>query len=489
MSNRSAHSHFNPWLALVVVCLGQFMVVLDATIVNVALPAIKADLEISQANLQWIVNAYTLLFGGFLLLGGRAADLIGRRTLFIAGVTVFTGASLLNGLASSEEMLISARALQGLGGALMSPAALAVITTTFAEGSERTKALSIWAGIASGGSAVGLLLGGILTEALSWEWIFFINVPIGIAIIVAALRLVPNSRVEGGNRHFDLAGAVSVTAGLLVLVYAIVKAEDWGWGSGSTLGLAAVAIALLGAFIWIEGRSPFPLMRLSLFRLRSLAAANGVFLIVAGGLFGMFFFASLYLQNILGYSALETGFAFLPVTVGIMMGAVTSQQLVQRVGVRPVMLAGLTVAAIGLTILGLSTRVDGSYLGVLGGLFPMAVGMGATFVSLTLVATTNVDEDDAGLASGIFNTSQQVGGALGLAILSTLANSRTAGILGDLTGAPTQAQQQAALVDGFQLAFLVAAGLTAAGAVVLGLVLRRRDVARIDAGDAVAVPA
>jgi EmrB/QacA subfamily drug resistance transporter len=489
MSNRSAHSHFNPWLALVVVCLGQFMVVLDATIVNVALPAIKADLEISQANLQWIVNAYTLLFGGFLLLGGRAADLIGRRTLFIAGVTVFTGASLLNGLASSEEMLISARALQGLGGALMSPAALAVITTTFAEGSERTKALSIWAGIASGGSAVGLLLGGILTEALSWEWIFFINVPIGIAIIVAALRLVPNSRVEGGNRHFDLAGAVSVTAGLLVLVYAIVKAEDWGWGSGSTLGLAAVAIALLGAFIWIEGRSPFPLMRLSLFRLRSLAAANGVFLIVAGGLFGMFFFASLYLQNILGYSALETGFAFLPVTVGIMMGAVTSQQLVQRVGVRPVMLAGLTVAAIGLTILGLSTRVDGSYLGVLGGLFPMAVGMGATFVSLTLVATTNVDEDDAGLASGIFNTSQQVGGALGLAILSTLANSRTSGILGDLTGAPTQAQQQAALVDGFQLAFLVAAGLTAAGAVVLGLVLRRRDVARIDAGDAVAVPA
>jgi len=487
--NRSDHSHFNPWLALIVVCLGQFMVVLDATIVNVALPAIKADLHISQANLQWIVNAYTLLFGGFLLLGGRAADLFGRRNLFIAGVTLFSTASLVNGLASSEEMLIGARAAQGLGGALMSPAALAVITTTFAEGAERTKALSIWASIASGGSAVGLLLGGILTETLSWEWIFFINVPIGVGIVLAALRLVPNSRVEGGSRHFDVVGAVSVTAGLLVLVYAIVKAQEWGWGSGSTLGLATLAAALLGAFVVIELRSPLPLVRLGLFRLRSLAVANGVFLMVVGGLFAMFFFASLYLQGILGYSALTTGFAFLPVTAGIMMGAVAAQQLVQKVGVRPVMLTGLTVAAAGLTILGVSTKVDGSYLGVLGGLFPMAMGMGATFVSLTLVATTNVEEDDAGLASGIFNTSQQVGGALGLAILSTLANDRTSGILADLTGQPTQAQMQSALVEGFQLAFFVAAGLLALGAVLLGVLLRQRDVARIDAGDAVPVPA
>ena len=486
--NRSDHSHFNPWLALIVVCLGQFMVVLDATIVNVALPAIKADLHISQANLQWIVNAYTLLFGGFLLLGGRAADLFGRRNLFIAGVTLFSTASLVNGLASSEEMLIGARAAQGLGGALMSPAALAVITTTFAEGAERTKALSIWASIASGGSAVGLLLGGILTETLSWEWIFFINVPIGVGIVLAALRLVPNSRVEGGSRHFDVVGAVSVTAGLLVLVYAIVKAQEWGWGSGSTLGLATLAAALLGAFVVIELRSPLPLVRLGLFRLRSLAVANGVFLMVVGGLFAMFFFASLYLQGILGYSALTTGFAFLPVTAGIMMGAVAAQQLVQKVGVRPVMLTGLTVAAAGLTILGVSTKVDGSYLGVLGGLFPMAMGMGATFVSLTLVATTNVEEDDAGLASGIFNTSQQVGGALGLAILSTLANDRTSGILADLTGQPTQAQMQSALVEGFQLAFFVAAGLLALGAVLLGVLLRQRDVARIDAGDAVPVP-
>ena len=487
--NRSADSQINPWLALVVVCLGQFMVILDATIVNVALPAIKEDLEISQANLQWIVNAYTLLFGGFLLLGGRAADLFGRRTLFVAGVVIFSVASLVNGLASSEEMLIGARALQGLGGALMSPAALAVITTTFAEGSDRNKALAIWAAIASGGSAVGLLLGGVLSEALSWEWIFFSNVPIGVAIVFAAFRLVPNSRVEGGNRHFDLAGAVSVTAGLLVLVYAIVKAEEWGWGSGSTLGLAALAVALLAAFIAIELRSPFPLVRLGLFRMRSLAAANGVFLMVAGGLFALFFFSSLYLQNILGYSPIETGFAFLPVTVGIMIGAMTAQQLVPKAGVRPVMLTGLTVAAIGLTVLALTTKVDGTYLGVLAGLFPMSLGMGATFVSLTLVATTNVEDDDAGLASGIFNTSQQVGGALGLAILSTLANDRTASFLGGLTGAPSPAQQQAALVEGFQLAFLVAAGLVAAGAVILALLIRRRDVARIDAGDAVAVPA
>jgi EmrB/QacA subfamily drug resistance transporter len=487
--NRSDHSHFNPWLALVVVCLGQFMVVLDATIVNVALPSIKADLGISQANLQWVVNAYTLLFGGFLLLGGRAADLFGRRNLFIAGATLFSVASLANGFASSEEMLIGARAAQGLGAALMSPAALAVITTSFAEGAERTKALSIWAAIASGGSAVGLLLGGILTETLSWEWIFFINVPIGVGIVLAALRFVPNSKVEGGSRHFDLVGAISVTAGLLVLVYAIVKAQDWGWGSGSTLGLAALAAALLAAFIWIESRSPFPLMRLSLFRLRSLAVGNAAFLIVVGGLFAMFFFASLYLQNILGYSALTTGLAFLPVTVGIAMGALTAQQLVPKRGVRPVLLTGLSVAAVGLAILGVSTQVDGSYFGVLGGLFPMSLGMGATFVTLTLVATTGVDENDAGLASGIFNTSQQVGGALGLAILSTLANERTTGILGDLTGQPTQAQMQSALVEGFQLAFFVAAGLLAVGALLLGLLLRQRDVARIDAGDAVPVPA
>ena len=479
----------NPWLALIVVCMGQFMVVLDATVVNVALPSIQADLGFSDSSLQWVVNAYTLFFGGFLLLGGRMADLIGRRTLFLAGIGVFTVASLLNGLAQSEEMLIGARALQGLGGALLSPAALAVITTTFEEGSDRTKALSAWAAIASGGSAAGLLLGGVLTELLSWEWIFFINVPIGIAIVFAALRFVPNSRVAGGTRHFDVAGAVSVTGGLVLLVYAIVKAQEWGWGSVDTLALGALAFSLLAAFVWIERRSPSPLVRLSLFRMRSLAVANGVFLLIIGGLFAMFFFASLYLQNILDYSALTTGVAFLPVTAGIMIGAVAAQQLVRRVGVLAVMRTGMLVAAAGLAVLAATTSVDGSYLGVLAGLLPMSIGMGATFVSLTLVATTGVEADDAGLASGVFNTAQQVGGALGLAVLSTLANERTAGIVADLTGAPSVAQQQAAAVEGFQLAFIAAAALMAIGVLLITVLLRRRDVARIDAGDTVPVPA
>jgi predicted MFS family arabinose efflux permease len=329
----------------------------------------------------------------------------------------------------------------------------------------------------------------VLTELLSWEWIFFINVPIGIAIVFAALRLVPNSRVDTGTRHFDLAGAVSVTAGLVVLVYAIVKAEDWGWGSVDTLALGALAVALLATFIWIERRSPSPLVRLSLFRMRSLATANGVFVLIIGGLFAMFFFASLYLQNVLGYSALTTGVAFLPVTAGIAIGAVTAQQLVTRVGVRAVMLTGMVVAAAGLGVLALTTSVDGTYLGVFAGLVPMSIGMGATFVTLTLVATTGVQADDAGLASGVFNTSQQIGGALGLAVLSTLANDRTAGILADLTGAPTAAQQQSALVEGFQLAFIASAVLMALGAVLIAVLLRRRDVARIDAGETVPVPA
>jgi EmrB/QacA subfamily drug resistance transporter len=481
--NRSENSHFNPWLATIVVCLGQFMVVLDATIVNVALPSIQGDLGISDDSLQWIVNAYTLLFGGFLLLGGRAADLIGRRTLFIAGVTVFSTASFLNALASSEAMLIGGRALQGLGGALLSPAALAVITTSFDEGAARTKALSVWAAIASGGSAAGLLLGGVLVEALSWEWIFFVNVPIGIAIVFAALRLVPNSRVQAARRHFDLAGAISVTAGLVVLVYAIVRAQDWGWGSAQTLGLGAVAFALLGAFVAIERRSPAPLVRLGLFRMRSLATANGVFLVVMGGLFGMFFFATLYLQNILGYSPLQTGFAFLPVTVGIIIGATLAQQFIPRLGVRPVMLSGLALAAGGLALLAATTRVGGDYLGVLGGLLAMATGMGLTFVPMTLVATTNVSDDDAGLASGIFNTSQQVGGALGLAVLSTLAAGRTSDLLAD------GMERRHALVEGFQLAFIVAAALLAVGAILTATLLRRSDVERIESGEAVPVPA
>jgi EmrB/QacA subfamily drug resistance transporter len=490
----------SPWLILFVVTMGQFMVVLDATIVNVALPSIQTDLSMSESSLQWIVNAYTLVFGGFLLLGGRAADLIGRRTLFLAGIVVFSAASLLSGLAQSEETLIVARALQGLGGALLSPAALAVITTTFSEGSERTKALAVWAAVASGGSAVGLLLGGILVEALSWEWIFFVNVPVGIALAFAALRLVPNSRVESARRHFDIPGAVSVTAGLVILVYAIVKAQDWGWSSVETLGLGAVALALLGVFAAIELRSPAPLVRLGIFRKRTLALGNGVFLFLMAGMFAMFFFVSLYVQNILGYSPLEAGLAFLPVTAGIMIGATAAQQLMPRIGVRAITLTGMSVAAIGLVILAATTQVHGSYLTLLAGLMPISIGMGVSFVPMTLVATTGVDQSEAGLASGVFNTSQQIGGALGLAILSTLANDRTASVLGGLGGAATQAQQNVALVEGFQLAFYVAAGLVVVGTILIATLLRRRDVARIeeaaveekpgpDTGEAVIVPA
>jgi EmrB/QacA subfamily drug resistance transporter len=469
------------WIALIVVCFGQFMVILDATIVNVALPSIQTDLKLSTEQLQWIVNAYTLMFGGFLLLGGRAADLIGRRRLFIAGLAVFSGASLANALANTGEVLILFRGLQGLGAALISPAALSIITTTFSEGEERTQAMGVWGAIAGAGGAFGLLIGGILTDLLSWPWIFLVNIPIGIGTACAALRFVPESRAETAERRFDVAGAVSVTAGLLVLVYAIVRAQVKGWGSLHTLGLTAVAIALLAAFVIIERRSVAPLVRLSILRIRTLATANGVMFIVVGGLFGMFFFASLYVQRILGYSPLKAGFAFLPVTIGIIVGAtLASQLLIRRFGVKPTVVGGMTLAAIGLVVLAATTKVDGSYLGILFGLVPMAIGMGCTFVPLTLVATTGIDSEDAGLASGVFNTSQQVGGALGLAVLATLASERTSTWLSDLGHRPTAHDQAAGLVEGFQLAFAVSAGLMVVGVVLIALLLRRRDLERID---------
>src|SRR5215207_228255 len=466
----------NRWLVLVLVCLAQFMVVLDATITNVALPSIQRDLGFSAADLQWVVNGYTLTFGGFLLLGGRMGDLIGRKRIFIAGVTAFSTASLLCGLSHSSEMLIIARGLQGLGAALVSPAALSIITTTFAEGPDRTKALGVWSAIA----AVGLLLGGVLTETLSWEWIFFVNVPVGVAAALLSLRFVPESRAPDRPDSFDIAGAVTVTAGLIVLVYAIVKAESFGWGSARTLGLGAAAIALLAAFVLIEQRSNSPLIRLGVFRIRSLTIANTVLLAVGGGLFANFFFASLYVQEILGYSPLEAGLAFLPVTVGIRVGAGLAQQLIKRFDVRHIAVGGMALAAVGLYILS-RVPVDGEYLAdLLPGLLPMAVGMGLTFVPITLIATTNVSGNDAGLASGLFNTSQQVGGALGLAVLATLAADKTASVLAGLGRPPEPADQPAALVEGFQVAFTGASLLLAAAAVVLALTLRASDTANIN---------
>lgn len=467
------------WFVLVLVCLAQFMVILDATIVNVALPSIQRDLQFSAADLQWAINSYTLTFGGFLLLGGRAADIVGRRRLFVGGTLLFTVASLVNGLSTSSEMLIIARGVQGLGAALVSPAALSIITTTFPEGAERQKALGVWSAIAAGGGAVGLLLGGILTDQLSWEWIFFVNVPVGLVAAALSWRYIPESRMLGRS-GFDFAGAVSVTAGLIVLVYAIVKAQEFGWGSARTLGLAAVALALLGIFVAIERRSHAPLVRLGIFRVRSLTGANLVLVVVAGGLFALFFFASLYVQEILGYDPLKAGFAFLPVSFMIGIGAGIAQQLVRKLGVRPVAVMGMVFATAGLFLLA-RVPADGSYVSdLLPGLLLMSFGMGNTFVPITLIATTNVAAEDAGLASGLFNTSQQVGGALGLAVLSTLAADKTTSILSDLGHAPSGAERANALTEGFQVAFTGGALLMLAGLIMLVVLIRQRDVANVN---------
>jgi EmrB/QacA subfamily drug resistance transporter len=461
----------------VLVCVAQFMVVLDATIVNVALPSIQHGLDFSASSLQWVVNAYTLVFGGFLLLGGRASDLLGRQRLFIAGLVVFTLASLLNGVATSSGMLIVGRGLQGLGAALVSPAALAIVTTTFAEGRERTRALGIWSAIAAGGGAVGLALGGLLTDTLSWRWVFFINLPIGLVAALLALRYIANTRAQQRPDTADVAGATTVTAGLLVLVYTIVKTQDYGWGSWQTLGLGALAIALLAAFVAIELRSRAPLIRLGLLRVRSLTSANGAMLLIAAGLFGMFFFAGLYLQEVLGYSALKAGIAFLPVTAGIVVGAGLAQQGIRRFGVRPVSLVGMAIAAIGLFLLS-GVPTHGTYLtDLLPGLGLMSVGMGLTFVPVTLIATTNIEAEDAGLASGLFNTSQQIGGAIGLALLSTIAASETSSVLAPNA---TTADRVSAIVEGYQLAFATSAGLVVAAIALILFLVRRRDVARIN---------
>jgi len=476
----------NPWLVLVIVGLAQFMVVLDAPIVNVALPSIQRGLHFSADTLQWVVNAYTLSFGGFLMLGGRAADLIGRKRLFVSGIVLFSAASLLNGLAGSAGILVAGRALQGLGGALVSPAALSVLTTTFAEGAERTKALGVWSAVAVGGGAVGLLLGGVLTDLLSWQWVFFVNVPVGAGAIALALRYVPESRSPGVGRGVDIGGAVSVTAGLMVLVYAIVNARTAGWISTPTLGLAAVAVALLATFVALELRLRNPLIRLGIFRLRSLSSANLVMLLVAAGMFAMFFFASIYVQEVLGYTPLKAGLAFLPVTAGIIAGAGLSQQLIKRVGVRAVGVTGMAIGAVGFLLLS-RVPVAGTYAGdLLPGLLTMSIGLGLTFVPVTLIATTNVEATDAGLASGLLNTAQQLGGALGLAVLSTLAANATSSQLMSLGRIPSHADAASALVTGFHVAFLAGAGLIAGGSVLLAVLIRRSDVARIETINVVA---
>ena len=470
----------NPWLVLCLVCIAQFMVVLDATIVNVALPSIQEDLDVAEADLQWIVNSYTLIFGGFLLLGGRAGDILGRKRLFLVGLVIFTLASLLNGLADSPGVLIVGRGLQGLGAAFVAPAALSILTTTFAEGPQRTKAMGVWAGIATGGAAIGLLLGGILTEYFSWPWIFFVNIPVGIAAFLLSLRYVPESRAAPEHRIFDVPGAVTVTAGLIALVYGIVNVQSSGWTSPSTIGFGVVAAILLTAFVLIEQRQRAPLVRLDIFRVRTIRAANVSMLLVASGLFAMFFFNTLYVQRVLDFSPLQAGLAFLPVTVGIGIGAGLSQVGVKRLGVRTTSIIGMTIATVGMLLL-LTTDVDGTYLAdVLPGLIPISIGMGLTFVPVTLLATSGVTNEDAGLASGLFNTSQQVGGAIGLAILSTIAVSQTTNALDDLPGQPTGVQESEALLTGFHAAFLGGAVFFVAGIVVMVTLLKQRDVEQVD---------
>src|SRR5690349_12986168 len=465
----SAKHSTNPWLVLVLICMPQFMVVLDATIVNVALPHIQSSLGFTEASLQWVINAYTLVFAGFLLLGGRAGDLLGRKRLFLIGLVVFTAASFLNGIATSSGMLIGFRALQGFGAALISPAALSIISTTFAEGKERSRALGVWAAIAIGGSAVGLVLGGALTQAFSWRWIFFINVPVGIFAFFAALRLVPESKDEHAHKGYDLAGAVSVTGGLMLLVYGLVNSAQHGWGSTVSIVSFVAAAALLVAFVLIEQRSAEPLVRLSIFRVRSLTTANLAMFLAFSGMFAMFFFNTQYIQDVLGFGPLKAGVSFLPFTAGIMISAGLASALAPRIGVRPVAAAGMVLTVLGM-ILFARMPVDGSYaIDVLPGMIVGSLGMGAIFMPLTLVATTGLEDEDQGLASGLFNTSQQVGGALGLAILSTIAAGRTHGA------------SSAALVHGFRYAFVAAACFVAAALVVLLALLRKRDVARIEA--------
>src|SRR5437764_2854597 len=400
------------------IAVAQFMVILDATIVNVALPTIKVDVGFSEQSLSWVLNAYTLMFGGFLLLGGRLADRLGRRRLFVAGIAVFSGASLICGISQSEGMLLFARGLQGLGGAMVSPAALSIILTTFAEGSERNRALAVWGAIAGAGGAVGLLLGGVLVELLSWRWVFFVNVPIGAVVLALTPRIVPESRSESAAEGgYDAEGAVAITLGTIALVFTLIKADSWGWTSGRTVAGFVIAAALIVAFVQIERRHRDPLVPLRIFSNRSLAASDATFLLVAAALFGVFFFCTLYLQQVLGYSALKTGVAYLPLTLTLIGASALASRLVDRFTPKPVLVTGLLVSTVGFVLL---TRVTGhgDYAShVLPAMIVLGAGLGMSFVPITIAATNGVAAGHSGLASGPLHPNQQVGGSPGLASL------------------------------------------------------------------------
>jgi EmrB/QacA subfamily drug resistance transporter len=458
------------WLALVLLCSAQFVVVLDASIVNVALPTIGRALDFSQENLPWVVNAYILTFGGFLLLGGRTADLLGRRRVFMAGLLVVAVASLAAGFASTEGQLIAARAAQGLGAAIISPAALSIVTTTFGDGSERNKALGVWGAVAGSGGAAGVLLGGILTDGLGWEWVLWVNVPVSLIAFSLSPRLIAESRAEHETRAFDIAGAVTVTAALSILVYAVVDATSAGWGSTQTIGLIALSAVLAISFVAIELRAAKPLVPFSIFRIRTLTGANVVGLLVGASLFSMFFFISLYMQQVLGYSAIHAGLSYLPLALTIMASAAVASQLVTRFGYKPVLAAGLLFIVIGLVWFSRVSVGGGFTTDILGPSLFAAAGLGFAFVTTTIAAVSGVAESEAGLASGLINTSQQIGGALGLAVLSTLATSRTEDALSSGTSSLASG-----LTEGFQAAFLGGAAIAALGFVLTLVLIRSSD--------------
>ena len=458
------------WSALALIVTAQFMVILDVAIVNVALPSIKSDLGFSQTSLQWVISAYAIMFGGVLLLGGRLADLLGRRRLFVAGLALFAASSLLCGLAWSEGSLITFRALQGLGGALLAPAALSLLMTTFAEGRERNLALGIYGAASGSGAAAGVLLGGLLTSYLSWSWIFFINVPVGIAAIVLTPVLLRESRADLAHRHLDVAGAVTITSGLMLLVYAMTRATTDGWGSSATIGLLAASAALVTAFVLVELRSPSPLLPMRIFRSRTLSAANGAMAIVGAVAFSEFFVLTLYLQDVLHYSPVQSGVAFTGFALTVVVMSNIAQVIVGRVGVRPTLVAGLLTSALSVALL---TRlpVDGHYFW---DLFPAFVlggaGMGLSFVPVTIAGLTGVDRSDAGAASGLINTSRQIGGAIGIAAVSAIAAASTTRYI-DAHGASSIASG-AALDHGFQTALYTMGGLLLFGALLVAALVR-----------------
>jgi EmrB/QacA subfamily drug resistance transporter len=450
------------WLVLAVVGAAFFMTILDVAIVTVAIPSIQEDLKIAESTVQWTLTAYAITFGGFLLLGGRMADLLGRRVIFVAGLTLFTIASLTCGLANSAGVLIGARAVQGIGAAIISPAALSIVTTTFTEGAARNKALGIWGALGGSGAAAGVLLGGILTKYLGWEWIFFVNVPVGALVLALTYPIVPESRADLGHRRFDAAGAVSVTAGLALFVYAISKAPDVGWATGRTIGLIAASIAILAAFVVWEVRTTAPLVPFSIFRIRTLAAANVVGFMLGAVIYANFFILTLYVQGILGWSALQTGLTFLATAGTAVIWAGVAQFLVTKVGPRPIMTLGLVILA--LSVLGYTRLpVDGHYWPDLLPIYLVfSVGMVFGFVPVSIAAFIGVPHDQAGLASGLMNTSQQIGGAFGVAITATIFTSQAKA--GRFT--------PSAFTSGYHWAFVALFAFAVAGAVAAFVMLR-----------------